>query len=71
MLAEKGQRQRQRATRLERYLFSYSNKLDISIHFSLVSKYAIRTWRVLALLALSLRFWLILFEESTSLFQDF
>ena len=41
--------------RLEKLLFHYSQKVDVSIHYSLLSTNIMRVWRIIALLALSFR----------------
>ena len=45
---------------LERYLFEYEGKLDIDIHFSLLSSGCLGLWRGVVFIVLSVRMWLVL-----------
>lgn len=47
-------------TIIEKLLFCYTEKLDINIHWSLASANILLAYRVIALLALSLRTWIVL-----------
>ena len=43
---------------LIRSLFLFPDKVEVSIHYSLISSYALLVFRILAFLVLSFRYWL-------------